>query len=788
MSRFDDAMRDGLAADASRFDIAGPDLGRVRAAARRRQRRNRALASVATAVAVVGAGVGIRASADRTGHTNERVVVVGGPGAPSVTTGAARDPMTLVPSTSTWKAEVLPYGQGLGATMSHVRGDGALVALSTSPGNSAGADGVIDNGDRWMYRSDDGVHWTGRSMAGAGTDGGRWLVDLDHHGNSIVGVGTAPASAPIGAAIRAGDLVVSTSTDEGATFHDTVLPFDLRGASNQLNEAPVLLGGAVATSAKGTMVGVSFQANVYSVLPPEARTAGVDVRPTDTGIVVGSSPSACASSEAATEQPAVTVVPTFVSPGPTGTAPSMGFATIPLPTSTTDAAGPLTTVTVPSPTPAAGATTTTVIAPAFPSAIGDLTSTARSGETTAFAASCDVNGRRAAATTTSAPPSPARTFTWQQLGLGDDAVAALLGRPLVFFAADGEHFARVTVADPGNGEHACGNPSLTATADGFAIATSRCRAGEAFNVFYGAGSPGQEPVHPVAGMLDVHRTTDGVTLTPLDPLPIASLKAGEGTGVFAVGDTIAVVGWTGSGGSIVAVANGTGWAIHDLHEAVGSVLGSPVGTDGRFVVAGDRGRLALAAFVAAGDPLAAAATAFRDGGITLRILDLSGTTEIVDDATGEVIYRGDSQDIRGARVRLAPVGGPPPGTTSVVPTTIVPAPGQYLTPVYAAPTKDIEVLDGRGAVQARFHSFDIRQTPVDVTVTQHLVVLHTRDGVTWSGDDLTGRDGQTILGIQNISVSGEHIVVNAYNTTLDPTATPVGGYPTETVAFVGTFG
>ena len=207
MTRFDDAMRDGLAADASRFDIGGPDLTKVRAAARRRRRRNRALTSAATALAVVAAGVGIRTSVDRAGPTNERIVV-GGPGTPSVMAGAARDRMTLVPSTSTWKADVVPYGQGLGATMSHVRGDGGLVALSTAPGTAAGADGVIDDQDRWMYRSDDGVHWTGRAMSGAGTDGGRWLVDLDHRGNRIVGVGTALATAPIGAAIRAGDLVI----------------------------------------------------------------------------------------------------------------------------------------------------------------------------------------------------------------------------------------------------------------------------------------------------------------------------------------------------------------------------------------------------------------------------------------------------------------------------------------------------------------------------------------------------------------------------------------------------
>ena len=108
MTRFDDAMHDGLAADASRFDIGGPDLAKVRAAARRRRRRNRALTSAATALAVVAAGVGIRTSVDRAAPTNERIVVVGGPGTPSARAGNARDPMALVPSTSTWKAEVVP--------------------------------------------------------------------------------------------------------------------------------------------------------------------------------------------------------------------------------------------------------------------------------------------------------------------------------------------------------------------------------------------------------------------------------------------------------------------------------------------------------------------------------------------------------------------------------------------------------------------------------------------------------------------------------------------------------
>ena len=740
MSNFDDDMFKGLGADAAGFDVGAPDLAQVRAAARQRQRRNRAVTSVATVIAVMAAGLAIRASVDRAAPTNERVVV-GGPGAPSVTAGGSRDPMTLVPSTSTWTTEVVPYGKGLGATMSGVRGDGALVALSTSPGTAAGADGVIDALDRWMYRSADGVHWTGRSMKGAATDGGRWLVDLDHRGDRIIGVGTAPATAAIDATIRAGDLVVSTSTDEGASFHDTVLPYDLWGASFQLREAPVLLGGAVATSAKGTMVGVSFQANVYSVLPAEARGAGVDAQLTDRGVVVGGPSSVCTPSTAAASEQAVTVVP----PLTTGPAPPTAFATIPFSTSTstTNASGPL--------------------------CDGDLPSvTTGPPPTTAFTA----------VTTARAPIAPVRTYTWQELGLGDDAVAALRGTPLVFFAADGEHFTRVPVPDPDGGAHACGNPSLTASTAGFAIATSRCRAGEAFNIIYGPGEPGQ--------MLDVYRTVDGVTLTPLDPLPIASLNPGDGGGIFRVGDTIAVVGWTGSGGSVVAVADGTGWAIHDVAEAVADVLGSPVAADGRVVVAsGDRG-LALAAFVAT-DPVAASPMAFHDGGITLRILDLQGTTEIVDDATGEVIYRGASQGIGGARIRLSPTGDRT-GRTSVVPTTIVAGPGRFLMPFYADQTKDIEVLDGGGAVQARFHPFDIQQTTVDATLTQHLVVLHTRDGVTWSGDDLTGRDGQSVIGIQNIAVSGERIVVNAYNSTPDPTATPVGGYPTETVALVGTFG
>ena len=769
MTRFDDAMRDGLAADASRFDIGGPDLAKVHAAARRHRRRNRALTSAATALAVVAAGVGIRTSVDRAGPTNERIVV-GGPGTPSVMAGAARDRMTLVPSTSTWKADVVPYGQGLGATMSHVRGDGGLVALSTAPGTAAGADGVIDDQDRWMYRSDDGVHWTGRAMSGAGTDGGRWLVDLDHRGNRIVGVGTAPATAPIGAAIRAGDLVVSTSADEGAAFHDTVLPFDLRGASNQLKEAPVLLGGAVATSAKGTMVGVSFQANVYSVLPADARGDAVDVKMTDTGITVGAS-SACAQSPSATEQPALTVVPTFVPPRPTGTVAATGFATIPFAT-----------------------TTTTAVGREFPSAIaiGDLTTAARSGETTAFAAPCDENGSGAttgpapttgfaAVTTTSAPTAPVRTYTWQDLGLGDDAVASLLGTPLVFFAANGEHFTRVPVPDPGDGEHACGTPSLAATADGFAVAMSRCRIGEPFNVFYGPGSPGQ--------LLDVYRTTDGLTLAPLDPLPIASLNPLDGTGVFRVGDTVAVRGWAGTGEPVLAVADGAGWAIHDLRQAVGATIGSPPGADSRFLTASGGGGLAVAAVVA-GDPLAASPAVFHDGGITLRVVDLQGTIDLVDDATGEVIYHGPSQSIVCARVRLSPVGGAGlvAPTTTVPATTIVPAPGAYFTPFYSDPTADVEVLDARGAVQARFHPIDIQQTPVDGSRTRHVVVLHSRDGISWSADDLTSVDGKTILGVQNVAVLDDRIIVNAFGETPDPAATDGSGYPTETVAIVGTFG
>ena len=111
MSRFDDAMRDGLAAYASRFEIGSPDLVMVRAAARRRQRRNRALTSVATALAVVGARGGRRSwlgdprpapgggGDDRISRAADgRFLTASGDGGLAVAAVVAGDPLAAAPA------------------------------------------------------------------------------------------------------------------------------------------------------------------------------------------------------------------------------------------------------------------------------------------------------------------------------------------------------------------------------------------------------------------------------------------------------------------------------------------------------------------------------------------------------------------------------------------------------------------------------------------------------------------------------------------------------------------
>ena len=140
--------------------------------------------------------------------------------APEADPSAATAAVSTIPSNLVWNS-VSPDSSeaivtsGLGRT-----GNAPYIAVSTAPG-------VTPNGvyAPQLYTSNDGISWRP-----VGADPGVDRLPLDGYDGVLYSFGTAALTAEIPPG-GAGDVVVQTSSDEGATWDPEVLPLDLRTLS-----------------------------------------------------------------------------------------------------------------------------------------------------------------------------------------------------------------------------------------------------------------------------------------------------------------------------------------------------------------------------------------------------------------------------------------------------------------------------------------------------------------------------------------------------------------------------
>jgi hypothetical protein len=181
-------------------------------------------------------------------------------------------------------------------------------------------------------------------------------------------------------------------------------------------------------------------------------------------------------------------------------------------------------------------------------------------------------------------------YSWAQLHLGPEAVDAVIGQPIVFFASDGQHFHQISLPSGGGAVQ-----SLTADATGFVLSTDnsfgqnttvfRSADGRhwtayplpaADNSVMGAGSVGGQLL-AVAGNGSASQILElqGATWVPLS-VPGLSVPAGgnqslEGVAFGPLGIAVAVQNTDGdsSDNLVLYSPNGVTWSTSDLDTLAG---------------------------------------------------------------------------------------------------------------------------------------------------------------------------------------------------------------------------
>jgi hypothetical protein len=174
--------------------------------------------------------------------------------APPSSASAGIATLTPVPSNLVWNTVVPDSSEALGSGLAFgVTNTAPFLAVSSAPGR-AGSD------EQWiatLYRSDDGISWNKL------TD----VPDLplgafDSYNGSMYSFSTAAATAPIPKG-QAGDVVIESSKDDGASWQQQVLPLDLRAlvaahgvASVPFNSRNIAAGpaGAIAVGQIGVQL------------------------------------------------------------------------------------------------------------------------------------------------------------------------------------------------------------------------------------------------------------------------------------------------------------------------------------------------------------------------------------------------------------------------------------------------------------------------------------------------------------------------------------------------------
>lgn len=207
----------------------------IRRGDRRRQRRRTMIGVVSATALVVTGVVGLNLLSRQAGHrvvggtttdNSTNVAVSATPnGTPQTTVldvPIDSPAITPVASNLTWNVVVPNASEalGYGYLPLGLSGDGPLYAYSSAPGRSVDFTNTL-------YRSDDGVTWTPTADVSLPDQSVYNPVAAAGNGDRLYALGTAAATAPIPPG-GAGDLVIDSSSDGGATWTDTVLDVDLR--------------------------------------------------------------------------------------------------------------------------------------------------------------------------------------------------------------------------------------------------------------------------------------------------------------------------------------------------------------------------------------------------------------------------------------------------------------------------------------------------------------------------------------------------------------------------------
>lgn len=538
MSHHDDFDLD-LSQAAETLHIPPGDVDAVVNRGRRRARRRRTAVATMTTVAVVAAtvtGFGLLDRGDR--------------GVPVAAGGGVRRGESGI----RWERVSSSSALGFART---IEGTGPVYALSTAPGD---VDPNPRNHSRVLWKSDDGVEW--QSVSKLSDD--LFLADLSSAGSRIYAVGTGPATAAVAGQRPAVDLIVGWSDDGGKTWRKAKLPLDMQAIAARTTLSGVRFT-EVAAGAKGTVaVAVPYGALDMAKVLPAGVSAPNGWAITDDGVDLlgprSSNPCPAGTSEHPPGEPKP--APAESPPPPTETPPPFRKAPPP-PADVTATSGP-------------------PDGPDRPAAAAAVAQPTRAQPTTG-----EVHPTfcyRGEADPLELSPQQAqgvtRHYTWPELGVEKDLLAAVRGQAVAFTAEHGSSkFERVELS---GGEGIYGPVTVGAGDDGFDLIGAR---------WSGIDARLRRQPPPMA----VLHSVDGREWTPGD---LATPGLGSVTAAGQLGGRTTLIGQGDRDDPVLIRADGAGgWTSTPLGDVISRPAGSHLGVAGAAV--GPFGVVAVVAVVPA---------------------------------------------------------------------------------------------------------------------------------------------------------------------------------------------
>lgn len=312
-----------------------------------------------------------------------------------------------------------------------------------------------------------------------------------------------------------------------------------------------------------------------------------------------------------------------------------------------------------------------------------------------------------------------RSFTWEQLGIGGDLLAAVQGRPVTFWSQDGSAFQRTTLPDA----H-LNSVDVVAADDGFTLVAM-------------SSAPSKEAAGTVA-----LQSTDGRTWTALATPPLSGVARAVGQ----LGARIALVG-LGPGDPTVSVLQGAAWSTASLRDALDPVVVDKASLSLDNAAVGPLGIVAVLSVMP--DPIAkAGGVTIRTAGYTLHVVNQRWAATVTD-SSGKEVARSDSLQ----------AGDPGPLQ-------------------FDPATQTVVLTNGAGGELARFDARSLNQAPPPSTKPAQPAryVAFSRDGTTWSAQSLTDLAGVTVGSVGNVTVTGTSVIV-----TVRPAGTDAGAPSTVVI-------